>query len=210
MDIRESYDSAAEAYAEHLSDELSRKPLDRHLLNRFAEELRGTGRVVDVGCGPGHVARYLAAQGVEMLGLDLSPRMIAVARRINPGLEFQVGDMHAIEVSPAAVAGIVLFYAFVHTPGSDLPSLLRELRRIVRPNGLLLTAFHVGDETMCVNDLFGAPVNLTFYFHRPAVVVAALEAAGFAVIEQTEREPYAGAEYPTRRGYLLARAVGPA
>jgi len=71
MDIRESDDSAAEAFAEHVSDELSRKPLDRHLLNRFAEELRGTGRVVDVGCGPGHVARYLAAQGVEMQGLDL-------------------------------------------------------------------------------------------------------------------------------------------
>jgi hypothetical protein len=43
MDIRESYDSAADAYAEHLSDELARKPLDRHLLNRFAEEVSGKG-----------------------------------------------------------------------------------------------------------------------------------------------------------------------
>jgi hypothetical protein len=41
MDVRESYDSAAEAYAEHLANELTQKPLDRPLLNRFAEAVRG-------------------------------------------------------------------------------------------------------------------------------------------------------------------------
>lgn len=73
MDIRESYDSAAAAYAEHLSDELAHKPLDRHLLNRFAEETRGRGPVADLGCGPGHVARYLSQQGVAVFGVDFSP-----------------------------------------------------------------------------------------------------------------------------------------
>ncbi|HEX6863269.1 MAG TPA: hypothetical protein VF414_10665 [Thermoanaerobaculia bacterium] len=53
MDVRESYDSAAQAYAEHLASELDHKPLDRHLLNRFAEETRGRGLVADLGCGPG-------------------------------------------------------------------------------------------------------------------------------------------------------------
>jgi hypothetical protein len=53
MDIRESYDSAAAAYALHLSAELERKPLDRHLLNRSAEETRDRGLVADLGCGPG-------------------------------------------------------------------------------------------------------------------------------------------------------------
>jgi hypothetical protein len=45
MDVRDSYDSAAEAYAQHLASELTGKPLDRHLLNRFAEDLRGRGLV---------------------------------------------------------------------------------------------------------------------------------------------------------------------
>src|SRR4051812_12194369 len=85
MDIRESYDSAAKAYAEHLAGELAHKPLDRHLLNRFAEETRGRGLVADFGCGPGHVARYLRDQGVDILGIDLSPEMIRVATCRNPG-----------------------------------------------------------------------------------------------------------------------------
>ncbi len=71
MDVRESYHSAAAAYTEHLSAELERKPLDRHLLNRFAEETRGRGLVADLGCGPGHVARYLSQQGVTIFGLDI-------------------------------------------------------------------------------------------------------------------------------------------
>ena len=129
--------------------------------------------------------------------------MIAVARRINPGLECQVGDMHAVDVSPAA--------SCCSTPSSiGLEATF--------PRCCANCDVSCGRTGCCwrrstwrrdhgVDDLFGAPVILTVYFHRPAVVVAALEAAGFAVIEQTEREPYAGAEYPTRRGYLLARAV---
>ncbi|HXU30273.1 MAG TPA: hypothetical protein VN851_06840, partial [Thermoanaerobaculia bacterium] len=60
--LRTSYDSVAAAYVEHLCSELSGKPLDRHLLNRFAEEVRDRGPVGDLGCGPGHVARYLHDQ----------------------------------------------------------------------------------------------------------------------------------------------------
>ena len=73
MDVAGSYDRAARAYAEHLCDELDRKPLDRALLNRFAEEVAGSGLVCDLGCGPGHVAAYLAARGVRTVGIDLSP-----------------------------------------------------------------------------------------------------------------------------------------
>ena len=71
MNVRDSYDCAADAYAQHLADELERKPLDRHLLDRFAEETRGRGLVADVGCGPGHVARYLHDRGVSIVGIDL-------------------------------------------------------------------------------------------------------------------------------------------
>src|SRR5436305_6257632 len=107
MDVRESYDSAAEAYAEHLATELTQKPLDRHLLNRFAEGTRGRGLVADVGCGPGHVTRYLQEQGVTMVGIDLSPEMIAVAERLNPGLSFLVGDLRRLDPPGARFAGVV-------------------------------------------------------------------------------------------------------
>ncbi|MFY9826467.1 MAG: methyltransferase domain-containing protein [Thermoanaerobaculia bacterium] len=206
-DIAASYDSAADAYVEHLYSELEGKPLDRHLLNRFAEEVRGQGLVADAGCGPGHVARYLHDQGVDVLGIDLSPEMIRWAARLNPALRFQVGDMRALDLADAALAGIVAFYSIVHFEPADLPPVLAELRRVLAPGGVLLVAFHVGDHTLHVDDLLGRPVSLDFRFHLPAGVVEALQSVGFKVTESVEREPYPDAEHPSRRCYLFARAV---
>jgi SAM-dependent methyltransferase len=207
VDVRESYDSAAEAYTDHLATELERKPLDRHLLDRFAEGTRGQGLVADIGCGPGHVAGYLHAQGVAVMGIDLSPNMIACARRLNPGLDFTVGDMRALALSDASLAGIVAFYSIVHVEPGDLGAIMTELRRVLVPGGLALVSFHVGDEVVHVDELFGARVSLDFRFHEPSAVVAALRSARLPVIEHVEREPYEGAEYPSRRCYLLARAI---
>jgi len=207
MDVRDSYDSAAEAYAEHLTTELDHKPLDRHLLNRFAEETRGRGLVVDLGCGPGHVARYLQNQGVTVLGIDLSPEMIRVAADLYSGIEYRVGDMTRLDLSDASLAGIVAFYSIVHFSPAELGAVFQEARRVLMPEGLALISFHIGDEVVHLDDLFGSPVSLDFRFHVPSAVVEALRSAQLAVIEHIEREPYEGAEYPSRRCYLLARAA---
>jgi SAM-dependent methyltransferase len=205
MDVRDSYDSAAKAYAEHLATELVHKPLDRHLLNRFAEEARGRGLVADLGCGPGHVARYLQEQGVTVAGIDLSPEMVRVATGLHPGLELRVGDMNRLDLPDASLAGIVAFYAIVHFRPAELSTVFQEVHRVLMPGGLALLSFHVGDEVVHVDDLFGSPVSLDFRFHIPSAVIEALRCAQLAVIEHVEREPYEGVEYPSRRCYLLAR-----
>jgi SAM-dependent methyltransferase len=207
LEIRESYDSAAEAYAEHLADELTHKLLDRHLLNRFAEEVRGQGLVADLGCGPGHVARYLHEQGVSMFGIDLSEQMIEVARRLNPGIDFRAGDMTRLDLPDSSLAGVVAFYSIVHFTPAELGGVMLEMRRVLAPGGLALISFHIGDEVVHVEDLFGASVNLDFRFHLPRNVIEALQDAKLQIREHVEREPYDGAEYPSRRCYLLARAV---
>ena len=207
MNIRESYDSAAAAYAEHLAGELQHKPLDRHLLNRFAEETCGRGPVADLGCGPGHIARYLSQQGVTIFGLDFSAEMVAVARNLNPGIDFRVEDMRHLSASDASLAGIVLFYSIVHFDLSELPSVFREARRVLMAGGLALVSFHAGEYVVHRDELFGAPVSLDFRAHLPEAVVEALHSASLAVIEEVQREPYEDAEYPSRRCYLVARAV---
>jgi SAM-dependent methyltransferase len=205
--IAASYDSAAGAYVEHLYAELTRKPLDRHLLNRFAEEVCGQGLVADLGCGPGHVARYLHDQGATVLGIDLSPEMIRWATRLNPPLSFCVGDMRSIDMCDGALVGIISFYSIVHFEPDELRAVMVEFRRLLSANGVLLIAFHVGEQTVHVDELFGQQVSLDFRFHVPADVVRTLSQAGFTVMESTEREPYDGAEYPSRRCYLFARAA---
>jgi trans-aconitate methyltransferase len=64
--VQTTYDRLAVEYASHLADELAGKPLNRQLLDRFADEVRGSGPVCDLGCGPGHVARYVNDRGVDV------------------------------------------------------------------------------------------------------------------------------------------------
>ena len=86
---RASYDAVAAAYAEALSDELARKPLDRALLTAFAEQVREVGRgetrVWDVGCGPGHVTAFLAGLGVRAAGVDLCAALAEFRRVLADG-----------------------------------------------------------------------------------------------------------------------------
>ena len=203
---RESYDELAATYTERIFSELAGKPLDRHLLNRLAEDVRGHGLVADLGCGPGHVARYLHDQGVRMLGIDLSPRMIDSARQRSPDIEFRVGDMRTLDLPDGALAGIVAFYSLIHIGEPEMGATLRELRRVLAPGGLLLVAFHIGEETVHRDELWGHTVSLDFRFLMPSPMVARLIEAGFVVLERVEREPYPEVEHPSRRCYLLARS----
>src|SRR5262249_35704259 len=146
MDVRQSYDSVARAYAEELSGELDHKALDRHLLNRFAEETAGKGLVADLGFGPGHITGYLRDRGVGMRGVDLSPEMIRIAADRQAGIDFRVGDMKSLDLPDASLVGLIAFYAIVHFENSELEIVFREMRRVLRPGGLVMISFHIGDE----------------------------------------------------------------
>lgn len=207
--IRESYDRIADDYAREIFGELQHKPFDRELLERFADRMRGRGQACDMGCGPGQVARYLQNAGVTVFGLDLSPRMVEVARRLNPDISFREGNMVALDLPDAALAGIAAFYAIVNTPEESLPSVFREMYRVLQPGGLLFIAFHVGSEVIQKEELWGQVVSMNFYFFRTLSIRRKLEAAGFVIEEVVEREPYApGVEYQSRRAYIFAVRPG--
>jgi len=203
--IRESYDRLAEEYTRRIADELQHKPLDRQLLNRFAQLTRGKGEVCDMGCGPGHVARYLRNAGATVFGLDLSPAMLEQARKLCPDIVFREGNMMALDIPDETLAGIAAFYAIVNIPKPSLPLVFREMARVLRRSGLLLLAFHVGDEVIREEELWGHKLTMNFIFFQTSAIRSDLEKAGFAIDEIIEREPYPEIEYPSRRAYIFAR-----
>ena len=201
--IRTMYDRLAGEYTRHVADELDHKPLDRELLDRFAASVHGD--ILDLGCGPGHVAAYLHARGARVSGVDLSPEMIARARELAPGIAFREGNMLALDVPTASYAGVVAFYAIVNLPDADIARGCRELARVLAPGGLALVAFHIGNETLHVDELWGVPIDLDFFLLDPATIHTHLAAAGLVIEETTERDPYPDVEYQSRRAYVLAR-----
>jgi SAM-dependent methyltransferase len=203
--IQASYDRIAAEYAARFRDELVHKPLDRALLNCFAELVRGYGPVGDVGCGPGQVARYLHERGLDIVGIDLSPAMVALARQHHPGLTFRQGTMLALDVPAEAWAGLVAFYSIIHLPPDAVVQALAEFHRVLRPGGRVLLAFHLGEGVRHVEEWWGHPVALDAYFFERTTVESWLEHAGFAIEAYIERQPYVTVEVATQRAYLLAR-----
>lgn len=204
---RRGYDAAAEVYAEHLSNELDGKPLDRALLALFAEEVGPGAEVLDVGCGPGHITAHLAGLGLKAIGLDLSAGMIDVARRRHPELTFDVGSV--LDLPPSGrFAGVVAMYSLIHFDLDTLQVALERIRGALRPGAPVLVTFHIGEEVRHIEELFGAAVTLDFTFFTVEDVLVRLDRAGFVVESATTRAPYPEAEVATRRAYLLARKVG--
>lgn len=209
-DIRASYDAMAEPYAEAIYGELDGKPFDRAWLNRLASEAGGIGPICDLGCGPGQIARYLHDRGASALGVDLSPGMVALAERLNPGIPFYTGDMRALPFGDGVWGGIAAFYSLIHQPRDRAAAALAEMRRVLRPGGLLLVAVHEGDEVLRVDEEFGVPVRLDFTFFGQAELEGYARDAGLAVLESAVREPYAPeVEYQSKRVYLLAQKPTP-
>jgi SAM-dependent methyltransferase len=210
-DYQSSYDRIAEEYAARIAGELEYKPLDRMLLDEFAERVRGAGRVCELGCGPGHVARYLHDRGVDICGIDLSPGMLEQARKLNPAIEFHLGNILALEVEEGAWAAIVAFYSIVHIPRADILQAFREMFRALKPGGLLFGAFHIGIEVLREENLWGHPVSLDVVFYARKEVEGYLALAGFAIEDSLERDPYAPeVEYQSRRAYIRASKPAPA
>lgn len=208
--VQAAYDAVASAYDSQLSEELDGKPLDRALLTGFIE-LVGTGTIADVGCGPGHVTRFLAEQYPDMMGIDLSPGMITVARARAPDLRFMVGSMLRLPTIDGAWSGVVAMYSIIHLTATERAAAFREFARVVHPGGWLLVAFHMDSPEFASGDVnhltswFGERVELDAYFLDPSEVIAQLEATGFALMAEIKRLPAAEVEYPSRRCYLLAQ-----
>ncbi|MEV4539841.1 alpha/beta hydrolase fold domain-containing protein [Asanoa sp. NPDC049518] len=184
-DTRSSYDTVATAYADQVRDLLAETPHERAALARFAGLVRG-GPVVDVGCGSGRITAHLHGLGVDAFGIDLSPKMVEVARSEHPGLTFDVGSMTELDLADESVAGLVAWYSLIHIPDEELGGVLHHFWRVLRPGGPLLIGFHVGDESRLKTSGYGGhPMNVYVHRRRPERMAAWLADAGFVVESST-------------------------
>jgi uncharacterized protein YceH (UPF0502 family) len=207
--VAAEYDRLAEAYAAALGDDLDGKPFDRWLLDRLAADAAG-GQGLDVGCGPGQVAGYLAERGLAMTGLDLAPNMVAQARYRQPDVQVAQGSF---VVPPMPRGGdprdpgwamVTAWYALVHLAESELVPTIAGLVRVLRRGGVLALATHIGNEVQHPGILWEVSTDLDFVLHDADTVVAAARAAGLVDLEWYRRSPLPH-EAQTQRLYLWGR-----
>ncbi|MEU7039979.1 class I SAM-dependent methyltransferase [Streptomyces varsoviensis] len=206
---RASYDAIADDYVAFARDDLAAKPMERAVLAGFAEYVRaaGGGPVADIGCGTGRVTAYLHGLGLDAFGIDLSPGMLAAARRDYPELRFEEGSMPALDLPDGKLGGVLAWYSTIHVPGERLPEVFAEFHRVLAPGGEVLLAFQVGDGVLRLEEALGHSVALDFNRWQPDRIAELLADAGLTVRAKVwrERDTEGDVEERTPQAFLLAR-----
>jgi ubiquinone/menaquinone biosynthesis C-methylase UbiE len=205
---RDVYNRAAQTYVQFVGPHISSATelaLDRSLLVAFIELVREqtVTRVADVGCGPGRVAAFMADHGLDVVGVDVSQAMLAVASTAHPNIDFVEGQLDALPIDTGALAGAVCWYSIIYTPLDRLDDVFGELARVLVPGGHLLLAFQAEDQPLHREDAFGTQLPLTTYRHRVQEVAGCLEDTGFKIYTTALRAPELEHE-TTPQGFVIA------
>lgn len=195
---RAAYDDNAIRYAEFAKDHLATQPFDRAMLGIFAE-LVHDGRVADIGCGEGRLTAHLSELGLDIFGIDLSPRLLELARAQYPTLDFEEGSLEHLDIGDATLAGILVWYSFIHLPPERMPAVLAEFHRVLEVGGHALLAFFQAPDVQDAEP-FDHKV-ITAYRWSPDRLATLAEQAGFTPTARLVREPDPGER--GRQAYLL-------
>jgi SAM-dependent methyltransferase len=203
--VRESYDRVADTYVETIAGtglgDIRRQPWMRAAMDVFADAVADVGPVLDVGCGPGTVTAYLADRGVDVSGVDLSPRMIECARRLHPQCRFSVASATELDLAEESLGGVLGWWSLFNLPRDVLPQVLASFARALVPGGQLVIATHVGDDDLERTEAYGGiPVSWTTHQWQPEQLVSFVERAGLELVAELRLAPWG----PIGPGVVLA------
>ena len=194
----------APRYLELYRDELSGKPYDQETLKKFAATLGPNALVCDAGCGPcGHINRVLADAGAKVVGIDISPKCVDLARQEQPSLQFEVMDMGAMDFDNDSFDGLIAYYSLHYQAKSKLGNVVKEFARVLRPNGRLLIAAKAGEQEGWIADPLGSGEQVFWSEFTCEELQSLVVQNGFQIEHCAVREPLPS-EISVRRIYVTA------
>lgn len=200
--VQRTYDGMAADYAVRFGSELAdAEPSDPDI--EFLDvAARGfpDGYVLDIGCGPAQISRFLVERGRIVIGLDFAISMLAEARRLVPQAGLVAADLLALPLRPASCAAAIASYSLHHLPKTLFGEALAGFHRVLAPGGVLVIITHGGSG----EELLDRPEGqLVLSRYRPDELAERLRSAGFTPDQPRTRPPRPG-EYPAEKIRITA------
>ncbi len=135
-----AYNESAEEYAKSRIGKEDKVELEK--LNTY---LKPYARVLDVGCAAGRDTRILKDQGYNVVGVDLAEKLLSIARRQNPDIEFIHADMRKLPIADNSFDSVWASAVLHHLSNNEMPDALREFHRILVPGGIVYIHTKAGE-----------------------------------------------------------------
>lgn len=154
--------------------------------DRFCQMLPlGNAKVLDIGCGPGNISKYLLGKNpqLEILGIDIAPNMIALAQKNNPQAAFKVMDSRAINGLQSTFDGVVCGFCLPYLNHDDGARFIAHCYAIMNPNACIYLSFVPGDPGQSGFYKGSSGDGTYFYYYLLEDLLAMLKANKFIGIE---------------------------
>ena len=224
-DVAAVYDAAADLYADRFPSTGPEQAVDLAMVAHFCSLLSadrpdgpGGPDVLDAGCGAGRMSPSSRRPVAGPSAADALGEMVRRARQDHPGFETRVGSLSALPYPDGSFDGVLSWYSTIHTPHERLGTALAEIRRVLRPRGLVLVAFQAGEGSRDVAQgmrRLGLDVVLVRHHRTPDRMAQALRDSGFEEVARLVRAPAPSEADPQvvlvarRTSFRLSAAPGP-
>ncbi len=193
------YDKIAEPYAKEFS-----KPSE--YIEEFLVLLPKNAKILDVGCGVGVDAGFMASEGFEIIGIDLSKEMLNIARQKFPQINFRQQDIRRLDFPPDSFDGILASCSLIHIPKHDVPVLLEKFHQILKKDGAIYIALQGGkSEEIFIDEPFKPDEKLFLNIISFDEIKNLFVKHGFSIVKKYEREPKPKEELNYTKLYVIAK-----
>lgn len=194
----EAFDKYALKYQEvHMNIERYKASIDI-----FCENIENeSGRILDVCCGPGNITKYLLEKrpNFKILGIDLAPRMVALAEENNPQAEFQIMNCKSISELDKQFDGIMCGFCFPYLSKKEALKFISDASNILSSNGAIYISTIEGDynKSGFVTSSESKEDKIFMHYYQANFLINRLKECGFTNAEFNK------IEYIDRHGALV-------
>jgi ubiquinone/menaquinone biosynthesis C-methylase UbiE len=171
------YDKIARIYSNYTYQKIV-----QYQLTKFISFLKGK-KILDAGCGPGRDTESFLEDGFDVVGVDISKKMIEEAKKNVPKGKFKVMDFREMKFKDKEFDGVWAMASLVHIDKRNMPKVLKEFNRVLNEKGALFIRLKEGKGKVEINESkYGGDDGRTQYLHDQEKMIEYLDGAGFDVI----------------------------
>jgi ubiquinone/menaquinone biosynthesis C-methylase UbiE len=180
---RESYDQTADAYRKNTL-KLQTDPK----ADRFLSYLGVGSKILDLGCGPGRDAKFFAERGYQVTGVDISPKMISLAKNSLPEGDFLVSDIESLQLNQSSFDAIWASASLLHVSKKAMPAVLTNLYEALKEGGVFYLSMKKGNGEECTPDHRYGGVEKVWNYVSEDELTHLLTDHGFKILEKNTHE----------------------